>query len=842
MKKVVVIPAIIVGLFFSGVVLAQRFQINDLEYFETRGANVLVFNNQYIGFFYDEKTAGIEIIHHGVRTATNGAVRLTHTPEQWDLIPTIIGRKVNRQNNSIEVTLRYDQYDFNSRIVVQSLDDGILLTTYIDKPIPKALEGYAGFNLEFLPSAYFEKTYLIDNQPGIFPLYPSCLMEVRSVKEKISQFFGHTTFDDRGRGEFVLPKPFAAGKEFILAPEDPERRVSITAIEGTLLVFDGRAVAQNGWYVVRSLIPSKKKGKVIEWKIKISTIENWIRKPNIGYSQVGYHPSQLKRAIIELDKYDTPLKNFTVYQVTSEGEYKEKFICPVQEWGNYLRYNYVIADFSSIREPGLYVLQYGNEKTSPFPIVPTVYNNTWQQTLGVWFPVQMDHMYVNEAYRVWHGIPYKDDALQAPPNHKHFDGYEMGPTTDTKYKPLERIPGLAVGGWFDAGDFDIQTGSHCAAVLRFVNTWEQFQLNYDETYIDQKQKYVDIRRPDGIPDLLQQIEHGTLQLVAQQKAIGHAVRGIIVPNLHQYHHLGDATTVTDNLPYNPNLKPYETDGVSSGTLDDRWVFTNREPWLNYYSAAALAAAHRVLKQYNKQLSEEALEMAKQAWKKEEEDPIIRRSVDEEWFFTNTKVYAALELFITTGDSVYLNSFDKHVWSALNSRMMWNMEIAARALNYLGESYKEQLRPYVLMYRDSLEHLQKRNPYGVPIETRGWGANSIIIMWGITNYYLHKAFPDIIDKEYVYKALNYIYGCHPYSNISFVSGVGVNSKKVAYGGNRADFTFIAGGVVPGLLILQPDYPENKEDWPFFWGENEYVVDICASYIFLTQAVNDLVSKE
>jgi hypothetical protein len=44
-----------------------------------------------------------------------------------------------------------------------------------------------------------------------------------------------------------------------------------------------------------------------------------------------------------------------------------------------------------------------------------------------------------------------------------------------------------------------------------------------------------------------------------------------------------------------------------------------------------------------------------------------------------------------------------------------------------------------------------------------------------------------------------------------------------------FTFIAGGAVPGILILQPDFPENKEDWPFFWGENEYVVD-CGAAIF------------
>jgi endoglucanase len=62
--------------------------------------------------------------------------------------------------------------------------------------------------------------------------------------------------------------------------------------------------------------------------------------------------------------------------------------------------------------------------------------------------------------------------------------------------------------------------------------------------------------------------------------------------------------------------------------------------------------------------------------------------------------------------------------------------------------------------------------------------------------------------------------------------------VAYGNNRADYSFIAGGVVPGILVLKPDFPENKNDWPFLWGENEYVIDICAEYIQLVNAVVEL----
>jgi hypothetical protein len=73
-------------------------------------------------------------------------------------------------------------------------------------------------------------------------------------------------------------------------------------------------------------------------------------------------------------------------------------------------------------------------------------------------------------------------------------------------------------------------------------------------------------------------------------------------------------------------------------------------------------------------------------------------------------------------------------------------------------------------------------------------------------------------------------------------VGTHSKEVAYGMNRADFSFIPGGVVPGVLVLKPDYPENHEDWPFFWGENEYVINQAASYIFLVNAVEDLLAEK
>jgi len=829
--------ATVLWLLVSTLAFGQKMQLNDSTYFETRGVNIFVFNSQYNGMFFDEKTAGIELIQHGVRTATGGAVRLQNTPEQWDLVPAMVDRQVDRQKHSIAVTLRYDEFAFTSRISVTPKDNGVEISVYLDKPLPAKLEGKAGFNLEFLPTAYFEKTYLADGKAGNFPLYPAGSTIIEKADQKIPQFAGHTTFDDRGRGEFIVPQPMATGKTIVLAPEDAERSVTIQSADAPLMLFDGRNLAQNGWFIVRSLLPAGKTGKVLTWYLEPNAIPDWKRKPMIAFSQVGYQPAQEKVAVIELDKNDAPLPTASLFQVTANGAPVEKYKGDIKPWGQYLRYNYVQFDFGAVKEPGLYFIQYGDQKTNVFTIGQEIYRDSWHPTLDVWFPVQMDHMQVNEAYRIWHGIPFLDDALQAPVNHQHFDGYRMGPVTDTKYKSYERIPGLAVGGWFDAGDFDIQTGSHCSAILSFVDAWEKLKITRDETYIDQATRYVDIHRPDGKPDLLQQIEHGTLNLVAQVKNIGHPVRGIVVPNLHQYHHLGDASTETDNLPYNPALKPYQSDGKTSGTKDDRWAFTNRNSFLDYHTAAALAAAHRALKGYNDTLSRQCLGYARQLWNEN-----ARQSAGSDTGFLaafrrNTQIAAALQLFITTKEEQYAASFKEMIFPTLDRSLLFGMTVALQAIPYMDKDYQNRVRAYVEKFKAMSDDLNRQNPYGVPMTARGWGGNSGIINWARTSYYAHNYFPDLIGREYVYKGLNYIFGCHPYHNLSFVSAVGTRSKKVTYGNNRADFSYIAGGVVPGLLLLHPDYPENKEDWPFLWGENEVVIDICASYIFLSAAVND-----
>jgi hypothetical protein len=844
MKRLTFLSLVLLKLSACNYDPGQDLVLNDLEYFETQGVNVLVYNNLFTGGFNDEKTAGIEIIHHGVRTAQGGAVRLSNTPEQWDLVPEIPTRTVDSVSNTIEAVLRYEGYDFDSRVVVTAKGKGVEISVYLDKPVPAELEGDAGFNLEFLPSQYWGKTYLVDGRINRFSRYVAGNTVTRPDSEKPKQFKGYVTSDDRGTGRYIDPLPLESGRTFLLAPEVPERMVKITSDDTDIMLFDGRVLAQNGWFVVRSLLPAGKTGKVLTWRVEPNAIKGWIREPNIGFSQVGYLPSQQKVSVIELDKKDKPLSKASIYKIGEDGIAKEVFSGNIVPWGDYFKYHYVKFDFSSVNTPGIYYIQYGDFKTNNFLIENNVYDKITDATSDIWIPIHMNHMFVNEAYRVWHGEPFKEGYLQAPAPTDHFDMHRQGPTTDTRYKGLETIPGLNIGGFFDAGDFDIETGANIGVVQNFVQTWEYFKPLRDQTFVDQKQRYVDLHRPDGTPDILQFIEHGTMNLVAQAEIIGHMSQTLSNSVLDNYHHLGDAASITDGLPYNPKLGPYEVapDGRSSGVKDDMWAFTSRNPGLDLRAATMFAAASRALKGYNDDLSERALYQSKRLLK-EATDLLASQTQNRPGRGGGSADMGTyLQLYISTGEQQYIDKFHELLWPALERNVSSTILTALHALPHLDASYREKLRPYVEKYKEYIDELEKNNPYGVPIGLGNWAGSGGVVNFGTTICFATTHFPDIIDASHAFKATDWLFGCHPYHNYSLVATVGAaRPKEVFYGNNRADFSFIPGNVAPGILFRKPDHFENYDDWPFLWGQNEGTIGGNTGYLIFGSAFRNLLKN-
>jgi len=67
---------------------------------------------------------------------------------------------------------------------------------------------------------------------------------------------------------------------------------------------------------------------------------------------------------------------------------------------------------------------------------------------------------------------------------------------------------------------------------------------------------------------------------------------------------------------------------------------------------------------------------------------------------------------------------------------------------------------------------------------------------------------------------------------------VAADENAYRLNRADYSLIPGGMIPGVVIVQPDFPELKEEWPFLWFENEYVVGTGTTFMLAANAADAL----
>ena len=796
---------------------ASDLQISANDTLESHGLSVFLFHSVYHSVFGDQKMSGLEIIFHDQRIATNGDVRLSPTPAQWDPIPQCKSRTRGPRPNEISAGCRYPEHGLGYHIEVQPEEMGIRIAVQLDQPLPQALVGKAGFNLEFLPTAYFGKSYMIDERAGVFPRHPDGPMQ-------------------READGTIESRPLAEGQRIVLSPEDPLTRVSIHSDNGPLLLFDGRNVAQNGWFVVRSLIPPNVAKDVVVWHVRAKVMPGWTRSPVVGYNQAGYTPPRSKVAVIELDPRFNAPRTARVLRLNAEGEYQEVFRGEVRPWGKWMRCQYARFDFSSVREPGMYAIEYAGHTNGPFPIARDVYEKIWRPSLDIYMAEQMDHVEVREGYRIWHGVSHLDDARQAPVNYTHFDGYRMGPTTDSRFAPGEHIPGINVGGWFDAGDFDLRTQTQARVITDLALAKEVFGIELDDTSIDEQRRYVEIHKPDGQPDVQQQIRHGALFLLAQYKVFGHAIPGIVEPTLEQYTHLGDAASKTDGKIFSAKLGAFESDGVFSGAPDDRWAFTTHITALNYEAASSLAAASRALRGFDDGLARECLDTAVHVWEQEE------NSTPVEFHSFNTtggqleeeETKAAVELLLATqGGEPYRKRLEELV-PVIGEHFATLGWIAARAIPLMDAEFKQSMAGALRAYRIKMDEDLLKNPYGVPIALGAWGGSVLAADFAVHMYFLHSVFPEIVGPQYTLRGLDYVLGVHPVSNLSLVSTVGTHSKLIGYGNNRADYTFIPGGMVPGVTIISPDYPELGEAWPFLWYENEYVLDAATAFVLAANA--------
>lgn len=691
-KTCISLTLAIIFSWLTSTLLAQPWQLSDQGHFEKNAATVLFTSKVQDGSLTEPNTGGITLFHHGICTAINGNVRLA----VGKAAPQLVGQKIEQEAGKVTTFYNYPDHNFEFSIQALAREDEVHLSVHLEKPLPTTLRNQAGLNLEFLPAAYFEKTFMADGQVGLFPLYPG-----RSTKK-------------RADGS-IFSLPIAGGRTLVLAPEDPERRVTIEALMGSLSLFDGRVASPDGRFVVRTFIPAGQTGKVIEWSIKPYVLTDWVRPPVIAHSQVGYHPDQKKVAVIELDKRDVPMPIARLMQVDEDGQAREVLMGAAKPWGLYGLYNYLTFDFSPVKASGLYFIKYGEFRTKPFPIGRLVYDKAWQST---------------------------------------FDAFS-----------------LSIGDHYGFGDRRIQMESLPEVLLNLVQVWEDFRLERDEVTFDQTHRYPQVA-PDGKPDLLQQIESSASELTIKSAA------------------------------------------------------------LNYGHIAAVAAASRALRSYNDQLAATCLSTAEKRWLElqSQELEMPRDDVLEQ-----EQIKATIELLLTTRDKKYQEHL-KEQWAAIENNFLQYAALICRALPLLDEAHAKKLKSLVVDYKADYDQLVKKNPFRIAVSNNNWMDNGQIIRLAQINALLFKAFPDIMGKEDIFSGLNYIFGCHPFSSTSFVSGVGLISDPVPSG--QYEHFPMEGTIKSGLFLPQDHSYEKDEGAQLVELEPEPATIVGIRYLYLVLAVVSL----
>ena len=86
---------------------SSELQFTPRDALEAHGLSIFLFHNSYHAVVGDEKMSVLEIILHDRRKATNGDVRLSSTPAQWEPIPQFKQRQRGSLPNELIASLGY---------------------------------------------------------------------------------------------------------------------------------------------------------------------------------------------------------------------------------------------------------------------------------------------------------------------------------------------------------------------------------------------------------------------------------------------------------------------------------------------------------------------------------------------------------------------------------------------------------------------------------------------------------------------------------------------------------------------------------------------------------------
>lgn len=537
----------------------------------------------------------------------------------------------------------------------------------------------------------------------------------------------------------------------------------------------------------------------------------------IRINQVGYYPYAPKRVVVATaaasDRFYvlSADKRDTVYRGTLGEEQRSQYSSLKTRTG----------DFTRLQQPGRYVIAVPGAGVSyPFRIGTDVHHSVAAASLKGFY-YQRSNEPLEEAFAgPWH----------RPAGH---------PDTEVLVHPsaasAERPAGTVVqssGGWYDAGDYNKYIVNSGITMGTLLSAYEDMPQYYRALKVQIPES------GDALPDLLNEALYNLRWMLTMQDPNDGGV----------YHKCTNAVFDGMVMPGVTKVPRYVVQKGTAAALD---------------FAAVMAQATRVFKAFERSapgLSDSCLKAAERAFQWAEQHPSVRYSQREmnpvyepdvltgeygDRNFSDETLWAAAELFVTTGNKKYYEVVSAHSsdavglpgWANVGMLGYYTLLRHQKALPSYAAPLTKTMKDTVLRLADQYIANTGRNAFGTvmgqSVRDFIWGSNSVAANQGVLliNAYLLTGNKRYID--YALTNMDYLLGRNA-TGYCFVTGAG--SKPTMNPHHRPS---VADGIeapVPGLLAGGPN-PGRQDGCEYEFTEPETAYsDTSCSYASNEIAIN------
>ena len=433
-------------------------------------------------------------------------------------------------------------------------------------------------------------------------------------------------------------------------------------------------------------------------------------------------------------------------------------------------------DFSNFSQAGRYYLKYGSIQSYSFDIGTGIYQDALGKLLRSYY-LQRCGIAINDPVTgVSHPPCHLNDGIFAHSDQFH----QAGESKNTQ------------GGWHDAGDFGKYVAPAAVTVGRLLSLYEQYPSLFSDRQLNIPES------GNGRPDLLDEVQVELAWLLKMQREDG-AV----------YRKLSGKNWPGDILP-NEDTQP-------------RFIYGISTPETGKF-AAVMAMAARIYQPFAANSAQTYLQAAQKAWQFLQTQPSMKVDWMEgddsgsgkylfgEWDSEEAlktdqddRLWAATELFITTGEDRFEQYLNQHLPNFNYTAFGWKDPSSLAMSNYLmntevkgSDNLKEQIRENLIKRANTLLEKVDRSGYHLANDQFIWASNKKVAEEGITLVYAYQLTGNQAYLTAAVEQLDYLLGRNHF-NLSFITGVGSNSvQNVHHRIAKAQKI-----VIPGLMVGGPN---------------------------------------